>query len=156
MSRHDTRTLLLLLERTQAERDAALADAHRAQMAAGRQRAQAAQLQTYRVEYQQRWTTQFGREGRPEIVQCYRSFMDRLDDAVRQQDVLLAQAEIAAEQAQALVVWRERRVGAVRKLIDRRLAEAQLLTTRRDQRASDELAQRHSQRGPLGSGQRVQ
>ncbi len=146
MNRQSTRTLLMLLERTQAERDSAMAALRRVEDAAARQHAQAAQLQAYRVEYQQRWSTQFGREGRPEILQCYRSFMDRLDQAVQQQEQLVAQATAAAAEARRALQAREQRVAAVRKLIERRLAEQQARVLQREQRHSDEVAQRSPSR----------
>lgn len=138
----DTRTLTLLLERAQTERDAATASCQRADQAAARQQAQAAQLQAYRVEYQQRWSLQFGREGRPEIVQCYRSFMERLDEAVLQQSQLVANADLLAARAREALLALERRVAGVRKLIERRLAEQQTAMSRREQRETDESAQR--------------
>lgn len=145
MTTQDTRTLLLLLERAQADRDAALTACQRAEQAAARQRTQAEQLQTYRGEYQQRWSVQFGREGRPEIVQCYRSFMTRLEEAVQQQAHLLGHADGQLAVMRETLQVQERRVAAVRKLIERRLAEQQALTSRRDQRETDESAQRASQ-----------
>jgi flagellar protein FliJ len=152
MNRQSTRTWLLLLERTQAERDSATAALRRAEDAAARQQTQAAQLQTYRVEYQQRWSVHFGREGRPEILQCYRNFMDRLDQAVQQQDQLVVQAAAAAAEARRTLQAREQRVAAVRKLIERRLAEQQAQVAQREQRHSDETAQRSASRSLTLSG----
>jgi flagellar protein FliJ len=94
----------------------------------------------------------FGREGRPEILQCYRNFMDRLDQAVQQQDQLVVQAAAAAAEARRTLQAREQRVAAVRKLIERRLAEQQAQVAQREQRHSDETAQRSASRSLTLSG----
>ncbi len=134
--------LQLLIERATQQRDQAQTQLRQAEEQAARAQAQSAQLRSYRDDYQTRWSLQFHQGATMEILMCYRSFMQRLDQAVSLQS---RQAEsAAARQAQARVdlIESERRVAAVRKLLQRRLAEQAQTQRRREQKHSDELAQR--------------
>jgi flagellar FliJ protein len=138
----DLQPLTILLERNEKQRDAAISAHQRTQAASRAAAAQAEQLQTYRREYGQRWSTQFSQQGEIQIVHCYQSFMDRLTLAVEQQ---VRMAEHAAQEVdRALVVLREAemRCASVRKLIERRLLEQRLAAERRDQKQTDEAASR--------------
>jgi len=140
-----------LLERAASERDQALAALRQADDLAGRQQAQHAQLAAYRVEYQQRWASQFRQGGAIEIMHCYQSFMQRLDEALAQQQRQVEMAAGAAQQARETLLARETRVASVRKLIERRTAEHQHATDRREQRQTDESAQQTSWRARQGT-----
>ena len=137
-----TQSLSTLLEHAEAERDAALAALRNTEAAAAAAQGQLDQLQEYRTQYQQRWSTQFRQAGSIELMQCYQGFGQRLDQAITQQSQIVAQAEQRAQQARAVVLEREQRVAAVRKLIERRQQEQNRVAERRDQRATDEAAQR--------------
>ena len=89
MSPQDLDTLALLLERASADRDRLAGELRRAEEVQRHQQAQADHLAAYREEYVQRWSRQFGRGGAIEIVQCYQSFMQRLEEFGRQGQVLL-------------------------------------------------------------------
>jgi flagellar protein FliJ len=136
-------SLSTLLERAEAERDAVLAALQRADDLRRRHQAQLQQIESYRAQHHQRWSAQFGRtHGGTEIVQCYRDFTQRLDEALQQQ-----QAQVGAAEAQCLrlreqLVAAELRVASVGKLIQRRQAELLHKMARREQRQSDEAAQR--------------
>jgi flagellar FliJ protein len=141
-ARAQTQSLLVLMQQAEQQRDLALSALRGAEEQAERSRAQCAQLQQYRTEYQGRWSAQFNQGATMEIVACYRSFMQRLDQAVAQQS---RQADLAANrqaQARGALLESERRVAAVRKLIERRNAEQALVQRQREQKQSDELAQR--------------
>ena len=112
-----------LLEQTTVARDAALGVHRNALNAVAAAQAQATQLAEYRQEYAQRFGTQFQRAGAIELLQCYQGFMVRLDEAVSQQQRLLAQAIERGETAKAALLSAELRVASVRKLIERRIAE---------------------------------
>ena len=138
----DVQTLTILLGQNERQRDAAIAEHQRAQSVAAAAQGQAEQLRTYRREYEQRWSAQFCREGRIELVHCYQSFMERLTLAVEQQARV---AEHAAQQlARALTALQdtELRCASVRKLIERRRAEQRIATDRREQKQTDEAATR--------------
>lgn len=135
-------SLHTLAQREQQARDQALAALRRAEDAAGRAREQAAQLLAYRGDYEARWTAQFNQRGTMEIVQCYRSFMQRLDQAVQLQSRQAEGAAAQVAQARAELLECERRLASVRKLIERRTAERLHAGRRQEQKHNDELAQR--------------
>ncbi|GAB4037569.1 MAG: hypothetical protein Fur0014_05440 [Rubrivivax sp.] len=138
----DLHSLQALLGHAERERDAALAALRRAEEQAARAQAQADQLARYRSEYRQRWGERFARSATVELLQCHHGFGQRLDQAIDQQARQCTQAAQRVAQAQALVLQREQRLAAVRKLIERRVVAAQRVAERRDQKRSDEAAQR--------------
>jgi len=134
--------LAAVLAQSERERDMALADLHRAQLASDAADAQAKQLLDYRSEYEQRWGAQFAREGKIELVRCYQSFVERLTLAVEQQGRV---AELSKQQlANAVLAVRvaETRCASVRKLIERRTSEMRNVAERREQQQTDETAAR--------------
>ena len=141
-------TLQTLLGQAESARDTAQAALRAAIDGAERARAQLEQLQTYRGEYQQRWQTQFSRQAAIEIVQCYRGFMDRLEQAVAQQQRASEQADRQAVHARTQLAECELRVASVRKLIERRMHELQQRQRRIDQKRDDETAQRAAWQRP--------
>ena len=136
-----TTTLVTVLEHARKERDLVLAALRRAEEQERRLRAQAEQLVTYRGEYQQRWSAQFSRSGTSEIVQCYRSFMERLDEANHQQHGMASSAGAQCQELRERVLAAETRVASVQKLIERRSLEHRRAQSAREQRQTDESAQ---------------
>jgi len=130
-----------LLGQAESERDEAMMALRRGEEQARRVQAQADQLQAYRGEYQQRWAGQFSRRGTMEIVQCYQSFMQRLDEALAQQQQQAAAVTSTCQRLRDKLLAAEMRVASVRKLIERRVAEQRRVQDRRDQRQTDETAQ---------------
>jgi flagellar FliJ protein len=148
MSAHSPQVLNILLERAAAERDAAALALQAALAQAAAARSQHGQLADYRQDYQQRWTQTFVRGASTmDIVGCYQSFSQRLDQAVSSQSQIAAHADQRVERARAAVTAAELRVASVRKLIERREAEQRQQHARQEQRAADEFAARvHRQR----------
>ena len=136
--------LMTLLGQVERERDDLALSCQRAARAQQTAAMQADQLVTYRREYEQRWAAQFRTDGRMELVNCYRGFMERLTQAVEQQCAIAAGADAALAQARRALTEGEMRVASVRKLIERRVAEARTAAQRREQKASDEFASRAS------------
>ena len=134
--------LKTLLGQCERERDELAVTSQRAAMAHRSAVEQAEQLVVYRGEYEKRWAEQFRTDGRMELVNCYRGFMERLTQAVDQQHRMVVQAEAAFEQTRLALRDGEIRVASVRKLIDRRVAEMRLSADRREQKATDEFASR--------------
>ena len=134
--------LTLLLGQHERQRDAALAEHQRATLASEAAAAQAAQLLTYRREYEQRWGDQFKREGQIELVRCYQSFTERMTQAVEQQTLMADLATKRVEAAMVALRESELRCASVRKLIERRSIEQRLSAERRDQKQTDEQATR--------------
>jgi flagellar FliJ protein len=139
-----------LLEQAEAERNAALAAFNHARARRDETRTLAAELDTYRNDYRQRWQQQFQRGTTLAIVRCYQQFSDRLELALGQQAHALTVCEQALTRANDTLAAHELRVASVRKLIERRSIEARRDVERREARADDELAMRMArQRGPF-------
>lgn len=134
--------VMALLGQAERERDALAADGQRATAAQRTAAAQLDQLVTYRREYEKRWAHQFRTDGRMELVNCYRGFMERLTHAVEMQRQMALQADAALEHARLALRDAEVRVASVRKLIERRVAEVRIAGDRREQKACDEFAAR--------------
>lgn len=145
-----TQSLLLLqtlLDHALAERDSAAAALRQAEAQTEQAQAQGRALSDYRNEQDQRWLLRLRQASGPELLHHHRNFGQRLDQAIHLQAGQAEQLGQRLRQARALLQMREQRVAAVRKLIDRRQAELQQITQRREQRHTDEAAQRaHGQR----------
>lgn len=135
-------SLQMLMQREQHGCDLAQSALQRAGELARHAGEQRDQLIAYRGDYQTRWAGQFSRGATMHILQCYRSFMLRLDQAVALQTRQAEQAELRLAQARQDLLEAERRVASVRKLIERRVAEMAHVGRQREQKLSDEQAQR--------------
>ena len=139
-----TTALHSLLEQAERHRDEAHAALLQGEDGARRARQQMDQLQAYHAEYAARTPTQRGRATSIDELRSHHAFMQRLDQAVAQQQGLLQAAEARVAQQRLLLLQRETRVASVRKLLQRRQAEAQRGALRQEQLRSDEAAaQRH-------------
>ena len=134
--------LLILLGQSEIERDAAQADLQRLLAAHQAAVTQAEQLLTYRRDYEQRWGAQFQNSGAMELVHCYRGFMERLTQAVEQQQRVARHAAAQVDTARAALLATELRVATVRKLIERRVLDERIANNRQEQKISDEFASR--------------
>jgi flagellar protein FliJ len=120
-------------------------DLSRAMGEAGRQVAdlerKLQQLQTYRDEYTKN-SSQSGSSMDAVKLQNYRSFLDRLGDAMRQQQKLLEHARAEYEKKRA--DWSEKRVEAesLGRVVERFRKEEQRAVNQREQREGDEAAMR--------------
>ena len=144
--------LAALLAQSERERDMALADLQRAQLASNAADAQAQQLLDYRRDYEKRWSAQFAREGQIELVRCYHSFIERLTQAVDQQARIAEHSRQQLANAVLAVRVAETRCASVRKLMERRTSELRNVADRREQQQTDETAARvvWSRLGPNG------
>jgi len=142
MTSADTDALQILLEREETDRDAIAVATRQAQDHLERLNAQVAQFSQYRADYVTRWQQQFHQAGGIEIVQCYRSFMQRLDQAMQQLTLQQRQAEVNLKRQRHRLMEAETRVAAIKKLISRRVETFQRAEQRRDQKQTDEAAQR--------------
>lgn len=148
MSGSNLQVLNLLLERAASERDQRLAALQTATALSQAARNQQGQLTDYRQAYQQRWTQSFSASTTSmNILGCYQSFGQRLDQAVTSQQHATQHADARVEQARKALAEAELRVASVRLLIERRQAEARRASERQQQRADDEFAARvHARR----------
>jgi flagellar FliJ protein len=134
--------LLTLLDHAERERNAAMAEAKRIEMEHRNALRQAEQLQLYRRDYEQRWSSHFSRSGGIDIVQCYQGFTARLGQAIEAQERVTLAAAQHLERAQEALQALEMRVASVRKLIERRGREQRSLDDQREQKQLDEYAAR--------------
>jgi len=142
-----------LIEREQQRRDAAIVQWREAQRQSDNAREQCDSLITYRGEYRKRWAAQFQQGGTMEIVRCYQGFVERLDQAIASQQGNAVQAEQRVQVARVHLRQRETRLAMVRKLMERRVQAHTQQQDRRDQKASDDAAQRmgHAARQALAA-----
>lgn len=134
--------LLLVLEAAEKARDAALSELEGGRKAYEAARQQAQSLHDWRREYQTKWQAQFRQSGGMEIIRCYQDFMQRLAEAVAEQDRRVEQTSLYMDRCRQLLIERERRVAAVGQLIERRQQEAAQMRNRLEQKATDEIASR--------------
>lgn len=144
-------TLQLLLQRAESERDTARAVLRQVEGLVQQAELQARQLGDYRSDYDQRWTARFRQSGTPELLHCHRGFGQRLDQAISHQQVNSQHLGNRLQLARDTLLAREQRVAAVRKLLERRKAELLKVAARREQRATDEAAQRTAGSGAAPS-----
>ncbi len=146
-----TAALHTLLEHAERERDEAVSALLQAEEHQRRLLAQQEQLLAYREDYRARHPAQGGRSASIELIRCHQGFMQRLDQALQQQQHAIAQAEARAGVLRQELVAQETRVASVRKLLERRGTQARHLAERQDQRRSDETAMHlHRRRGEDG------
>jgi len=99
------------------------------------------QLQAYRDEYVRNSTQSSGTMDAVKL-QNYRSFLDRLGEALRQHVQSLSQARAEFEKRRAL--WSEKRIEAesLSRVVERFRTEEQHAADRREQREGDDAAMR--------------
>lgn len=131
-----------LLERDERRRDEALSGLQDCQRHAASAEEQAQGLITYRADYHQRWHQQFARGTSMDILRCYQGFVERLEQAIVAQQAAVQHAQTRVEGARAVLRQREIKLATVRRLIERREQAQALVIQRREQKASDEAAQR--------------
>lgn len=142
LAHQSLQSLQSVLQHVESERDTAAAALRQAEAAAARHEAQAGQLGQYRGDYRQRWSAQFALGGSTTLLSCHHGFGQRLDQAIDQQRLQCDNATKRVAQARSVLQAREQRVAAVRKLIERRVAALRQGADRRDQKQTDEAAQR--------------
>lgn len=134
--------LATLLEREERLRDEALAQCRALETQARQAVEQGRTLHTYRNEYKERWAGKFSQASSIEIMRYYQGFMGRLDQAIQAQEGVVRQAQQRVERGQEVLRRRELKLATVRRLIERRQQALRLQLDRREQKLSDEAAQR--------------
>lgn len=108
--------------------------------------AKLSELVRYKAEYEQQFSQRAGRGMGATDLRDYQAFLARLAEAIKQQQALVnrAQAEHQAER----VKWQDalKRSKALGHVMDRWQAEERNVSERREQRESDERAQRKTSR----------
>jgi flagellar FliJ protein len=100
------------------------------------------ELQRYKGEYEQQFSQRAGRGIGATDLRDYQAFLARLAEAIKQQQVLVARAR--SEHQAERVKWQEalKRSKALGHVVERWQTEERHMNDRRDQRESDERAQR--------------
>jgi flagellar protein FliJ len=100
------------------------------------------ELQRYKAEYEQQFSQRAGRGIGVTDLRDYQAFLARLSEAIKQQQALVNRARIE-HQAERLK-WQEalKRAKALGHVVDQWQAEERRVSEQRDQRESDERAQR--------------
>lgn len=106
------------------------------------------ELERYKAEYEQGFAQRAGRGIGVTELRDYQAFLARLAEAIKQQQALVSRAR-ADHQAERLK-WQEalKRSKALGHVVERWTAEERNVTERREQRESDERAQRKISRVP--------
>lgn len=134
--------LHIVLERAEAEREAARARAQRAAELARSLARQAEQLLAYHAEYRRRAPATRAEAAPIELVRSHRDFMQRLEQTIELQRAQREAAERDAVAGRDALVAAELRLASVRKLIERRQSHERRHANRAEQRLSDDAAQR--------------
>lgn len=108
-------------------------DQHKAQMRS---------LEEYRLEYRQNMVAQGGKGMTIADMQEYRLFLVKLDQAIEQQMQLVGQAKHRVEMKKRDWLKARMHTKALDKVVERYRDEERRLEDKREQSASDELAQR--------------
>ena len=141
-----TQALATLLEHAEHQRDEALAKLMQAEDTARSMLAQTEQLRNYRGEYAARSPARGGRSAPIELLRCHLAFMQRLEQALAQQQAVAESAEHHAVGLRQALVALETRVASVRKLMERRGQAQQRVADQQEQRHSDEASQQRAWR----------
>ena len=100
------------------------------------------ELERYRLEYQQQYTVRAGRGMSVTDLRDYQAFLARLNDAVKQQQALVQRAGV--ERDAERLRWQEaaRKAKALDHVIGKWKTEERRVEDKREQRDTDERAQR--------------
>ena len=106
------------------------------------------ELDRYKAEYEQSFTQRAGRGIGPTELRDYQAFLAKLAEAIKQQQALVSRAR--ADHQLERQKWQEalKRSKALGHVVERWQAEERHETERREQRESDERAQRKIARAP--------
>ncbi len=138
----DPAQLNTLLELTRAARDAAAARLARLELLAQQAREHLQTLIGYSNDYAARLQTQAGDELDPAAQSNQRAFLARLRVALETQQQEVGSREQASAVARAELTVCQRKLKSLQTLIERRAEEARRNASRREQRNTDEAAQR--------------
>lgn len=136
--------LLTVRDQARQARDEAQRALQQAEQQCAQARSQGQMLQSYRSDTAVRWTTPRDRATDTVQMDTAHHFLARLDTALRQHEFNLHQVTTQATQRRAALLAAETRLAALNKLIERRQKLVLAQTERREQVASDQLAQRRS------------
>ncbi len=128
-----------LAERKRDEAGQALANALRRQDNATQQMAQ---LESYAADTQGRWSVASQAQATPQIVGHYYQFMERLDQTIALQIVVIGDMQRHCQVARQTLLDAEVHLAGLQRVLDKRRREQTRISTRQEQRQTDEFAAR--------------
>jgi flagellar FliJ protein len=102
------------------------------------------ELRAYRDQYASDFETSGGAGLGAARVQDYRIFLNRLNEAIRQQETIIAESRVRHQESRQQWVDSRSHNQAIDKLVDRYRLEENKQRERREQKEQDERAQRRS------------
>ncbi len=112
------------------------------------QRARLEELCSYRNQYSASFKTTSGQGLDANRLQDYRVFLSRLNEAIRQQEAIIAQCTSQHELTRRQWVETRSHQQAIDKVIERYRSEEQKIRDRREQQEQDEHSQRTGSKAP--------
>ncbi len=112
------------------------------------QHAKLEELCTYREQYGESFRTSSGQGLDANRLQDYRVFLSRLNEAIRQQEAIIAQCTCQHEQTRQQWVETRSHHQAIDKVIERYRNEERKVQDRREQQEQDERSQRPGGKSP--------
>ncbi len=103
-------------------------------------RAQLHQLEDYARETEARWGVRADATIQPEVMYHHYQFMDRLGHASGIQGGVVSDQAGRVHAAQSALLQAELRLSSLRKVVEKRRHDMELLQARRDQKQTDERA----------------
>lgn len=100
------------------------------------------QLESYAADTQGRWSVSSQSTTSPQIVTHYYQFMARLDQTIVLQQAVIADAQRQCQAARLVLLDADVYLAALRRLLERRRLEQARLAARREQKQTDEFANR--------------
>ena len=144
------KSVLLAIDLATAQRDQMAQDLMNAQQDHQFAQDQMAQLQTYALETESRWTARAQIGTTPEVMRHHYQFMDRLQHAVGLQSGALENTGHKAEMAKKCVLEAEFRLVSLKQVLKKKQSDLLLLQSRREQKQMDEFASLSSSRAGAG------
>lgn len=143
------KSVLLAIDLATAKRDQLAQDLMNAQQTHQFAQNQMAQLQSYALETESRWTTRAQIGTTPEVMRHHYQFMDRLQQAVGLQSGVIANIDHKVEMARQRVLEAEFRLISLKQVLKKKQTDLLQLQSRREQKQMDEFA---SMRGNRAGG----
>ena len=131
------------------EQDAAKDLGKQQEVLAG-QRAQLDELTQYRIDYAAQFQERAGGGVSATALQDYRQFLDKLDQAIQQQQMVIERQELEVERHRQRWLELRTRCNAMDKVVERFRSEERRAADRREQSETDERSAQNDSRHKRG------
>jgi flagellar protein FliJ len=134
------KSIALAIEVATRRRDEASKALVELQRALGFANNQMEQLASYARDSESRWMASAQVSAMPEMMLHHYQFMDRLEQAIKMQQGVIADQGLSVERARQVVLQAEFRLASLNRVMQSRVAEMNARATRQEQREMDDLA----------------